>query len=559
MEEILKRDGNHITVLGGITDDSNQYVTMLRVDPVTKRLLISATGSGQGTVTSVSVVTANGFSGTVATATTTPAITLTTSLTAASVPFVGSTSNFTQDNANFFYTSASKTLSLDVAGTNTAIHTGPAAGTSNATVGGSGVEIIGTNNTTGGMNLTVGNKSNGTSAFVDLFLQNDLADATGTHYGVVNLNSSTYTDTSFGTGLAVANQMSIYGTDGPTMVGSFKASTGAVNFIVGGAASTNEVGRFTTTGLTVGLTGTLTGAIKFAGATSTFITLQGQAVGASGVLTLPATTDTVAVLAASQAFTNKTYNGLTVTSTTGTFTLTNAKTLAVTNTLTLSGTDSTVMTFPTTSATIARTDAANTFTGTQTIGALVATTVNGNTFTTGTGILTIAAGKTATHNATTTFAGTDGKTLTISKTLTLDGTDSTTMTFPSTSATIARTDAAQTFTGIQTIPQIVNTPLAATVASNAATITRASRINNFTNSSAATMAITLSTSGALDGDLLLVRVYDFSAVAQTIGWTNTENSTASVPTTSNGSTTLPLTAMFQFNGSTSKWRSAGSF
>jgi hypothetical protein len=41
---------------------------------------LSATGSG-GTVTSVSVTTANGFAGTVATATTTPAITLTTSIT----------------------------------------------------------------------------------------------------------------------------------------------------------------------------------------------------------------------------------------------------------------------------------------------------------------------------------------------------------------------------------------------------------------------------------------------------------------------------------------------
>lgn len=40
-----------------------------------------ATPSGTGTVTSVSVVSANGFTGTVATATTTPAITLTTSIT----------------------------------------------------------------------------------------------------------------------------------------------------------------------------------------------------------------------------------------------------------------------------------------------------------------------------------------------------------------------------------------------------------------------------------------------------------------------------------------------
>jgi hypothetical protein len=44
----------------------------------------------------------------------------------------------------------------------------------------------------------------------------------------------------------------------------------------------------------------------------------------------------------------------------------------------------------------------------------------------------------------------DAKTVTVNNTLTLAGTDSTTMTFPSTSASIARTDAAQTFTGSQT-------------------------------------------------------------------------------------------------------------
>lgn len=110
--EILNRDQNHITVLGGVTDDAALDVTMLRVDPITKRLKVSATGggtgdvvgpasavdghlavfdgvtgklikdggpvpTGTGTVTSVSVVTANGVSGSVATSTTTPAITLT--------------------------------------------------------------------------------------------------------------------------------------------------------------------------------------------------------------------------------------------------------------------------------------------------------------------------------------------------------------------------------------------------------------------------------------------------------------------------------------------------
>ena len=49
-----------------------------------------------------------------------------------------------------------------------------------------------------------------------------------------------------------------------------------------------------------------------------------------------------------------------------------------------------------------------------------------------------------------TLAVADGKTFTVNHSLTLAGTDTTTMTFPATSATIARTDAAQAFTGNQT-------------------------------------------------------------------------------------------------------------
>lgn len=57
MDEILKRDQNHVTVLAGVTDDSDQDITMLRVDPISKRLLIKANFSG-------SVVTSlNGLTG----------------------------------------------------------------------------------------------------------------------------------------------------------------------------------------------------------------------------------------------------------------------------------------------------------------------------------------------------------------------------------------------------------------------------------------------------------------------------------------------------------------
>lgn len=157
-----------------------------------------------------------------------------------------------------------------------------------------------------------------------------------------------------------------------------------------------------------------------------------------------------------------------------------------------------------------------------------------------------------------TLAVADGKTLTASNTLTLAGTDSTVQTFPSTSATIARTDAAQTFTGTQTFAQTVQTPQAITVSTNAGTADILHGSQVFTNSSAATMAITLTTTSAVDGQTKIVRIYDFSAVAQTIGWTGTENSTVTAPTTSNGSTTLPLTVGFIFNGSTSKWRCVAS-
>jgi len=73
---------------------------------------------------------------------------------------------------------------------------------------------------------------------------------------------------------------------------------------------------------------------------------------------------------------------------------------------------------------------------TPTLGVATATSVNKVAFTA------------PASSATLTIA--NGKTLTASNTLTFAGTDSTTLTFPSTSATIARTDAAQTFSGAQT-------------------------------------------------------------------------------------------------------------
>lgn len=74
------RDENNVPTL--IASSNVDGFTPVRVfaDPVTHRLLVDLAG-GSGSVTSVSVVTANGFAGTVANATTTPAITLSTTIT----------------------------------------------------------------------------------------------------------------------------------------------------------------------------------------------------------------------------------------------------------------------------------------------------------------------------------------------------------------------------------------------------------------------------------------------------------------------------------------------
>lgn len=127
------------------------------------------------------------------------------------------------------------------------------------------------------------------------------------------------------------------------VTGVLPVANGGTNASVASITAFNNITGFTATGST--------------GTTSTNLVFS-----TSPVLTTP----TLGVASATSI------NGLTITSSTGTFTLTNAKTLSVTNTLTFSGTDATTMTFPTTSATIARTDAANTFTGIQTFSTPIA-------------------------------------------------------------------------------------------------------------------------------------------------------------------------------------------
>lgn len=328
-------------------------------------------------------------------------------------------------------------------------------------------------------------------------------------------------------------------------------------------------------------------------------------------------------------------NGLTITSSTGVLTIAAAKTLVVNNTLTFSGTDSSSIAFgaggtvayvanklsvfaATSSAELAGIISDETGSGllvfnnsptfiTPTLGAATATSINGLTINTTTGI----------------FALTNGKTLTVSNTMTLTATDGSTIAFGTggtvvyttvtalsslvtvgtitsgglgTGATLGAvtvniastavgdifyagasnvltrlaavavgqvlisqgTTTAPAYSATPTVSQLYTTSNAVTAVANATTLTRANRVNTVTNNSAATLTITLSTTSALDGDMMIVRIIDFSAVAQTVTWVNTENSTVTAPTTSNGSTTSPLTVGFQYNSATSKWRCIAS-
>ncbi len=100
-------------------------------------------------------------------------------------------------------------------------------------------------------------------------------------------------------------------------------------------------------------------------------------------------------------------------------------------------------------------------------------------------------------------------------------------------------------------------PTAITLVSNAATVPVTSVLTNLTNNSSATATITMAVTGAVDGQKSIVRFYDFAGTAETLTWVNTENSSVSVPSTSNGSTTHPITVAFMFNSQTNLWRCSG--
>lgn len=132
--------------------------------------------------------------------------------------------------------------------------------------------------------------------------------------------------------------------------------------------------------------------IAFAGSTGGSGTVTSVSVttanGVSG--TVATATTTPAITLTLGAITPTTVNGLTITTSTGTLTVANGKTLTANNSLTLAGTDSTTMTFPATSATVAGLGIQQTFSAANTYSvsgaaSTPAVLLNGSIFTGGTG------------------------------------------------------------------------------------------------------------------------------------------------------------------------------
>ncbi len=139
----------------------------------------------------------------------------------------------------------------------------------------------------------------------------------------------------------------------------------------------------------------LNGNITAAGGTVTSVSVT-TANGVSGSVATATTTPAITLTLG--AITPSTVNKVTITApaTAATLTIANNKTVTVNNSLTLSGTDSTTMTFPTTTATIARTDAAQTFTGAQTFNTAIVVGSGGTGVATTTAYAVLCGGTTST-------------------------------------------------------------------------------------------------------------------------------------------------------------------
>lgn len=175
--------------------------------------------------------------------------------------------------------------------------------------GGTASFTLGTNNifniiTTyaGYLASNIQNLDNGTTSSADLVFCNDATTAS-TNYADIGIGSSTNVDPLY----TLLSSGDAYFYNQSQNLALFTATSGKVVKIgIGGSLAANEVARFTSTGLTLGLTGTLTGQLSIKGSTSGTAILTVPAAAGTPTLTLPTTTDTLVGKATTDTLTNKT-------------------------------------------------------------------------------------------------------------------------------------------------------------------------------------------------------------------------------------------------------------
>lgn len=139
----------------------------------------------------------------------------------------------------------------------------------------------------------------------------------------------------------------------------------------------------------------------------------------------------------------------------------------------------------------------------------------------GTGVNNAGRTLTINTNSGTIAFGAASKTLTVNNSITLTGTDATTMTFPTTSATIARTDAAQTFTGVQTFSSapvlssgtVTVSSSTITFPTTASTLATTATTQTFTNKRVTARTATTASTSSLTIDSDATDVYTVTALA----------------------------------------------
>ncbi len=420
-----------------------------------------------GTVSSVSVVTANGFAGTVANATTTPAITLTTSVTgilkgngtSVSAASPGTDYAPATSGGAILYGNGAGGFSSVTVGSGLNFTTGTlavsgltnsnlsgSAGITNANLATSSITIAGTATSLGSsitQDTITGLSSTG---IIKRTAANTLAIATADTDYSTPAGSETFTNKTIDTA-GTGNSIKIGGYALPTTLGTanqvLSVNSGATGILWATPAGGGNVSNSGTP--TNGQIAQWTNATTIQGITLVPVTAGGT--GSASVIVVPAASTWSGWDANKNYSANNLIDGFTTTATAaGTTTLT----IASTGIQVFTGSTTQTVILPTTSVVAGgQYTIINQSTGLVTVqssGANTITILGANTSAVFTAVV---ATPTTAANWNSQYFGanvTSGKVLSSSNTLTLAGTDATTMTFPSSSDTVVTLAATQTLT-----------------------------------------------------------------------------------------------------------------